>query len=142
MLPAIWSVGYLSRANKLVRWSPCLRHDTLRHDGPVKGIKVNNTNPVIRWENGQGNIADVSLSLSLVISESYTNFFVPQQLRAIGGQCKTQLGAHPNLIIVVLPEGGNDIYTAIKQYVDPFVQGSNFLTLFVVSVILQSVLLF
>jgi hypothetical protein len=32
-------------------------------DAMIKGIKVNNTTPVIRWENGQGNIADVSLSL-------------------------------------------------------------------------------
>jgi hypothetical protein len=31
-------------------------------DALIEGIKVNNTNPVIRWENGQGNIADVSLS--------------------------------------------------------------------------------
>jgi hypothetical protein len=23
----------------------------------------------------------------------------------------------PNIIVVILPEGGNDIYTAVKQYV-------------------------
>ena len=35
-----------------------------------------------------------------------------------GLECKNTTGAGPNLIIVVLPDGGNDIYTAVKQYVD------------------------
>lgn len=43
--------------------------------------------------------------------------FSLQQLRAAGGECKQKKGAPPNLIVVILPEGGNDIYTAVKQYV-------------------------
>ncbi|KAJ7157556.1 argonaute-like protein [Mycena crocata] len=52
----------------------------------------------ISWENGQGKIAE--------------------QLRATGLQ---YLKAHkqlPNLIVVVLPENGNDIYTAVKHFGD------------------------
>jgi len=40
-----------------------------------------------------------------------------QQLKAVGGECKQRTGTPPNLIVVILPEGGNDIYTAVKQYV-------------------------
>jgi eukaryotic translation initiation factor 2C len=36
---------------------------------------------------------------------------------AAGVECKQKKGAPPNLIVVILPDGGNDIYTAVKQYV-------------------------
>jgi hypothetical protein len=52
---------------------------------------------LIFWENGQGAIAN--------------------QLRSAGAQCAAKFKLPPNLIVVVLPEGGNDIYTAVKQYV-------------------------
>lgn len=32
-------------------------------------------------------------------------------------ECKQKKGTPPNLMVVILPEGGNDIYTAVKQYV-------------------------
>lgn len=32
-------------------------------------------------------------------------------------ECAQKKGSPPALIVVVLPEGGNDIYTAVKQYV-------------------------
>jgi hypothetical protein len=60
------------------------------------GIKIAET-PFVFWENGQGRIAD--------------------QLRAAGSACAAATKAGPNLIVVILPEGGNDIYTAVKQYV-------------------------
>jgi len=60
------------------------------------GIRIEDT-PFISWENGQGKIAD--------------------QLRAAGAKCAAKYNAGPNLIVVILPEGGNDIYTAVKQYV-------------------------
>ena len=60
------------------------------------GIKIKET-PFITWENGQGRVAD--------------------QLRAAGAACAANTGGGPNLIVVVLPEGGHDIYTAVKQYV-------------------------
>lgn len=40
-----------------------------------------------------------------------------QQLRAAGQAVQAKSGGPPNLIVVILPEGGNDIYTAVKQYV-------------------------
>jgi len=40
-----------------------------------------------------------------------------QQLKAVGIECKQKKGATPNLMVVILPEGGNDIYTAVKQFV-------------------------
>lgn len=39
----------------------------------------------------------------------------PQQLRKAGKACVDKKGSPPNLIVVVLPEGGNDIYTAVKK---------------------------
>jgi hypothetical protein len=49
----------------------------------------------------------------------FTHVLIPslKQLMAVGVECKQKKGAPPNLIVVVLPEGGNDIYTAVKQYV-------------------------
>jgi eukaryotic translation initiation factor 2C len=62
------------------------------------GMTVTDNQPLIFWENGQGNIAD--------------------QLRKAGKACFDQKGSPPNLIVVVLPEGGNDIYTAVKNFGD------------------------
>ncbi|KAF7332070.1 Argonaute-like protein [Mycena kentingensis (nom. inval.)] len=61
------------------------------------GIKLAPT-PFIFWENGQGRIAD--------------------QLKAAGATCAQKMKAGPNLMVVVLPEGGNDIYTAVKHFGD------------------------
>jgi eukaryotic translation initiation factor 2C len=49
----------------------------------------------IFWENSQGRIAD--------------------QLRNAGATVVKAKGKAPSLIVVVLPEGGNDTYTAVKQ---------------------------
>jgi hypothetical protein len=51
----------------------------------------------VRYVNGQGNIRD--------------------QLRSIGSECFAKYQLPPNLYVVILPEGGNDIYTAVKQCV-------------------------
>ncbi|KZT20385.1 argonaute-like protein [Neolentinus lepideus HHB14362 ss-1] len=59
------------------------------------GMIVKDANPIVRWENGQGNIS--------------------AQLRDAGKECMAKSGGPPNLIVAVLPEGGTDIYTAIKQ---------------------------
>ncbi|KAK7061790.1 hypothetical protein R3P38DRAFT_3490883 [Favolaschia claudopus] len=61
------------------------------------GIKLAPTKFVF-WENGQGRIAD--------------------QLRAAGAACAKQMGKGPQLMLVVLPEGGNDIYTNVKHFGD------------------------
>ncbi|KAJ6539414.1 argonaute-like protein [Mycena capillaripes] len=61
------------------------------------GIKLAPT-PFIFWENGQGRIAD--------------------QLKAAGAACAAKAGKGPNLIVVILPEGGNDIYTSVKHFGD------------------------
>ncbi|KAJ6628687.1 argonaute-like protein [Mycena sp. CBHHK59/15] len=52
----------------------------------------------IFWENGQGRIAD--------------------QLKAAGAACAAKMKAGPNLMVVILPEGGNDIYTSVKHFGD------------------------
>jgi eukaryotic translation initiation factor 2C len=62
------------------------------------GMTVADTQPLIFWENGQGNISD--------------------HMRKAGKACVDQKGGPPNLIVVVLPEGGNDIYTAVKNFGD------------------------
>jgi len=53
---------------------------------------------LIFWENGQGVISD--------------------QLKKAGKACVDKKGSPPNLIVVVLPEGGNDIYAAVKNFGD------------------------
>ncbi|KAG9317400.1 argonaute-like protein [Chiua virens] len=62
------------------------------------GIKVNDTNPLVTWQNGQGRIAE--------------------QLRAAGNECFQKTKQRPSLIVVVLPDNGNDIYTAVKHFGD------------------------
>jgi len=52
---------------------------------------------VVRYVNGQGNIRE--------------------QLRSVGSECISKHQHPPNLYVVILPEGGNDIYTAVKQCV-------------------------
>ncbi|KAJ7904588.1 argonaute-like protein [Mycena olivaceomarginata] len=61
------------------------------------GIKMTPT-PFIFWENGQGRIAD--------------------QLRSAGATVAQKMGKGPQLIVVILPEGGNDIYTSVKHFGD------------------------
>ena len=39
----------------------------------------------------------------------------PQQLRAAGAECQRLTKGLPALVVVVLPEGGSDIYAAVKQ---------------------------
>jgi eukaryotic translation initiation factor 2C len=36
-------------------------------------------------------------------------------MRKAGKACLDQKGSPPNLIVVVLPEGGNEIYSAVKK---------------------------
>ncbi|KAJ4494682.1 argonaute-like protein [Lentinula edodes] len=61
------------------------------------GMKMTPT-PFVVWYSGQGDIAS--------------------QLRASGKLVYDQFKAPPNLIVVVLPEGGNEIYTAVKHFGD------------------------
>ncbi|KAH9006798.1 ribonuclease H-like domain-containing protein [Lactarius hatsudake] len=62
------------------------------------GIPMNPQPALIKWELGQGNIG--------------------QQLRAASDECQRRTGSLPTLVVVVLPEGGNNIYTAVKHFGD------------------------
>ncbi|KAF8266859.1 argonaute-like protein [Lactarius quietus] len=62
------------------------------------GIPINPLPTLIKWESGQGNIG--------------------QQLRAAGAECQRRAKILPSLIVVVLPDGGNDIYSAVKYFGD------------------------
>ncbi|KAH9951622.1 argonaute-like protein [Amylocystis lapponica] len=63
------------------------------------GIPVKEQDPIIRHENPQGRMAD--------------------QLRAAGSACGQKNGGMmPDLIVVVLPENGADIYQAVKHFGD------------------------
>ena len=77
--------------------------------------------PPIFWENGQGDISQVS---NYLYSSSYLSHGLSfiQQLRDAGLRAANSCIVNgkkvgPNLLVVVLPEDGNDIYTAVKQYV-------------------------
>lgn len=52
---------------------------------------------LIRYSNGQGRIRDL--------------------LKNVGMECISKLGGPPNLFVVILPEGANEIYTEVKQQV-------------------------
>ncbi|KAI0248860.1 Piwi domain-containing protein [Lactifluus subvellereus] len=62
------------------------------------GISINHQPAVMRWESGQANIG--------------------RQLRAACEECQRFSKSLPTLIVVVLPDGGNDIYTAVKHFGD------------------------
>lgn len=62
------------------------------------GMTVEDTRPLIFYENGQGVIAE--------------------HLKKAGKACVDSKKSPPNLVVVVLPEGGNQIYTAVKHFGD------------------------
>ncbi|KAG6333722.1 hypothetical protein ID866_5365 [Astraeus odoratus] len=62
------------------------------------GMRVNDTSPLVTWQNGQGRIAE--------------------QLRTAGIECFQKFNQRPTLIVVVLPDNANDIYTAVKHFGD------------------------
>ncbi|KAL0575953.1 hypothetical protein V5O48_006023 [Marasmius crinis-equi] len=69
------------------------------------GIQVKINNPYVIWENGQGNIANQLRNAGVHVYNASERFF--------GGK---KVG--PNLVLVVLPENGDDIYTAVKHFGD------------------------
>ncbi|KAH9992241.1 argonaute-like protein [Russula compacta] len=62
------------------------------------GITTNPLPAVVKWESGQGNVG--------------------HQLRAACDECQQITKAPPTLIAVILPDGGTDIYTAVKHFGD------------------------
>ncbi|KAF8145975.1 argonaute-like protein [Mycena galopus ATCC 62051] len=62
------------------------------------GMTVVNPQPVLRRMNGQSKIS--------------------QQLQAAGAECFAQTKAPPTLFVIILPDGGNDIYTLVKHWGD------------------------
>ncbi|KIJ20240.1 hypothetical protein PAXINDRAFT_68597 [Paxillus involutus ATCC 200175] len=70
----------------------------LVHGCTEVGMRVDDTAPLVTWQNGQGRIND--------------------QLRAAGNEVFQKTKQPPTLIVVVLPDNGNDIYTAVKHFGD------------------------
>ncbi|KAI0255719.1 Piwi domain-containing protein [Lactifluus subvellereus] len=62
------------------------------------GMSINPRPALIRWESGQGDICE--------------------QLRVASGECQRRSGSLPTLIVVILPEDANDIYSAVKYFGD------------------------
>ncbi|TFY72934.1 hypothetical protein EVG20_g92 [Dentipellis fragilis] len=62
------------------------------------GIVVKNAPAHVTWESAQGDIS--------------------QQLRNAGLTCRNKTNALPTVIVVILPEGGNDIYNEVKHFGD------------------------
>lgn len=61
------------------------------------GVTVNHKEPLIKYENIQGN--------------------VDRQLKSAGNECLEKLGGRPNLLVAVLPDS-TDVYTAVKHFGD------------------------
>ncbi|KAF8635579.1 hypothetical protein AX15_000229 [Amanita polypyramis BW_CC] len=62
------------------------------------GITTTDNNPIIKWENGQGDIGT--------------------QISAAGSECVRKKGGPPTLVVVILPDNGDDIYKAVKHFGD------------------------
>ncbi|KAJ6548130.1 argonaute-like protein [Mycena vulgaris] len=62
------------------------------------GMTVNDAIPIVRRVNGQGNIL--------------------QDLQAAGAACYAEKKVIPTLFVFILPEGGNDLYTIVKNWGD------------------------
>ncbi|GAW01092.1 argonaute-like protein [Lentinula edodes] len=67
------------------------------------GINVIERDPVIEYASGQGGIQQVATVL-----------------KAAGMKCvkKNNVGKGPDMLLVILPDGGNDIYRAVKHFGD------------------------
>jgi len=75
------------------------------------GIAVQDTNPSVFFANGQNGVVRVGTSSSLFL---YLLLIMKQELLDIGGQFGRMRKPTPPLLVVVLPEGASDIYTAVK----------------------------
>ncbi|KAN0132399.1 Piwi domain containing protein [Lactarius tabidus] len=62
------------------------------------GISISRRPALVKWEDGQGNIG--------------------RQLHRACEDCRRTTKSLPKLIVVILPEGGNDIYTSVKFFGD------------------------
>ncbi|KAG6896605.1 hypothetical protein C0992_007128 [Termitomyces sp. T32_za158] len=86
------------------------------------GMRIRDAQPVIKWENAQGKIAEVSVWEPLAAPNEIN--VTAQQLRAAGSAAKEKADKEghpggPNLIVVILPDSGNnDIYNAVKHFGD------------------------
>jgi len=76
-------------------------------------MNMEDRQPLIFWENGHGNVIEVSDSYQNIARCLSEIFF--QQLKKNGHANFQRKKQPPSLIVVVLPEGGNHIYTAVKQ---------------------------
>ncbi|KAA1466451.1 argonaute-like protein [Dentipellis sp. KUC8613] len=66
-------------------------------------------------------IAGLTAACNTVGASYYTHFHRPhldQHLRNAGITCRNKTGALPTVIVVILPEGGNDIYNEVKHFGD------------------------
>ncbi|KAI6034268.1 argonaute-like protein [Pisolithus microcarpus] len=93
-----WIVVIYERQQRFTQQSAQDMIDGLVQCSRDVGIRVNDTNPMVTWQNGQGRIAD--------------------QLRQVGNECFQRTQQRPTLIVVILPENANDIYTAVKHFGD------------------------
>lgn len=93
-----WIVVIYERQQRFTQQSAQDMIDGLVQCSRDVGIRINDTNPMVTWQNGQGRIAD--------------------QLRQVGNECFQRTQQRPTLIVVILPENANDIYTAVKHFGD------------------------
>ncbi|PPQ91938.1 hypothetical protein CVT25_000981 [Psilocybe cyanescens] len=83
------------------RFSDAIQQDVIRsflQACKSVGVVVENENPMVKYEHPQGRVHD--------------------QLRAAGIECNQKMGGLPTLMMVILPEGGNELYTAVKHFGD------------------------
>jgi len=93
-----WMVIIYERQVRFNEWAANRMVSDLVKACKAVGIRINPLPALVKWEAGQGNIGE--------------------QLRFAGAECQRCSGSLPTLIVVILPFGGNDIYSAVKHFGD------------------------
>lgn len=77
-------------------------------------MRIEDRRPQVVWENGHGNIIQVSVigDQNVTGCQAEISF---QQLEKNYASFRQSKKQPPFLIVVVLPEGGDHIHTAVKQ---------------------------
>ena len=76
------------------------------------GIIVQDNNPSVFFANAQNGVIRVSIVRLTSLRFTLT---IEQELTRVGNDFSQRKKPNPPLLVVVLPDGASDIYTAVKQ---------------------------
>lgn len=95
---SLWAVIIFERQQRFNQDSVNSLIKGLRDASKAVGIQGFDTQPMVEYENPQGDI--------------------PAQLRVLGGKAKQAKNMLPTILVCILPDGATDVYTSIKHFGD------------------------